>query len=267
MLKFTHLFNFGLVGALVVPSVVQQEPNTQELTRSLQANAQALEALEGIQGNLKSGDYSSIEAVLKVTEAPTGGERERSETLDRLRQEIGALENQVQEWDLFDLDAIAQGNTSNITAMGPTGNSTAQEGSTGHTEDQEKRTANTWPSIENQPSSEQRALPIKNSLEKPGFTADAVRQGRANYRAGHYTEALKLFTTRKGEPEADYWMGRSLERLSRTTEAVTAYTRVIDNEKSGVLAERAAADREFLSWLIDFDRKVSTHQEMTRDKK
>jgi hypothetical protein len=60
-------------------------------------------------------------------------------------------------------------------------------------------------------------------------------------------------------------MGRCYERLERSPEAVAAYTRVIENEASGPLAERAELDRDFLRWLIDFDRKVSEHRQSKGD--
>ncbi len=70
---------------------------------------------------------------------------------------------------------------------------------------------------------------------------------------------MRLLKTKKGEPEADYWTGRCLERLGRETEAVAAYTSVIESEAGVALVERATSDREFLRWMIDFERKVAEH--------
>lgn len=266
MLKFTYLFNFGLVGALVVPAAVQRGTSLDQLNGALESTNSSLEALSEIEAALAKGEYVGVEAILGATESPFGGERERSALLDQLRREIGALEGQVEGFDLPKvLEHLQDDPTKGQDASLSTG-SGPQVATTGLTADDREQVGNIWPPIVSAAGANQpRKAGNKLTVEKPGFTADALRQGRAYYRAERYKEALVLFTTREGEPEADYWMGRCFERLDKTKDAITAYTRVIDNENSGALAERAESDRSFLRWKTDFDRRVKDHESSAGD--
>jgi len=270
MMKFTYLFNFGLMGALVVPAAIQQGTSVEQLTRAIRSSDKALDSLSGIEQQLANGDYAGVEAILAATEAPFGGERQRTELLDQLRREIGQLESRLQDVGLPSvLDYLNDDPTASIQ-LGPEGEpgSAGEIATTGLSESERNGVGDIWPPITTEAESPKaRKSGDKFTIEKPGFTADALRQGRAYYRASRYKEAMVLFTTREGEPEADYWIGRCLERLDRPSEAVAAYTRVIENEASGALAERAKSDRDFLRWLIDFDRKVVDHRISTGEQK
>lgn len=270
MLKFTYLFNFGLMGALVVPAAIQQGTSVEQLTHAIRSSEQALESLGGIEEQLANGEYAGVDAILAATEAPFGGERERTELLDQLRREIGQLESRLQDVELPSvLDYLNDDPTASMQ-LGPEGEPGSPGGiaTTGLSESLRTGVGDIWPPIATETEAPlARKSGDKFTVEKPGFTADALRQGRAYYRASRYQEALVLFNTREGEAEADYWIGRCLERLDRASEAVAAYTRVIENEASGALGERAESDREFLRWLIDFDRKVVDHRASTGEKK
>jgi len=254
MLKFTHLFNLGMVGALVVPAALQDPASPQQLERSIATTDQALGALGPVQAQLGAGDYAGVEAILRATEPAFGAGPQRSALLDELRRELGELERQV---ELTEVPAGLE-----YTAEDPsvTRTETSQAPTTGLTDQERSEVAEIFPPIPGVPGTQSVRKHGKSySFEKPGFTVDAVRQGRAYYRAGRHAEALRLFQTRTGEPQADYWSGRALERLGRTEEAVAAYTRVIENETAGPLAERARMDREFISWVVDFEREVESH--------
>jgi tetratricopeptide (TPR) repeat protein len=252
MLKFTYVVNLGLVGALVVPATLQGS-GVRQLEDSLRATDQALTALDGVGKNLTQGDYAGVEAILAATEEPFGGPRERSQLIDQLRRDIGDLEATVQTFILPEaLGHLSEDPTADMASASEDG--TNQIATTGLTPEQRTEVGNIWPPVPDSDVPVVRKSGEYDTLEEVGFTVDAVRQGRAYYRAKRYKEALRLFTTREGEPEADYWIGRSLERLGRPTEAVAAYSRVIENEASGPLAERAQMDLDFLQWLIDFDR-------------
>lgn len=257
MLKFTYLVNLGLVGALVVPATLQGG-GLRQLEQSLSATERALTTLEGVERRLQQGDYTGVEAILAATEEPFGGARERSQLIDQLRREIGELEQKVQTIELPEaLEHLSEDPTAD---MQTTAEGAGQVATTGLTPDERTEVGNIWPPIPDTNAPVARKSGEYDTLEAEDFTVDAVVQGRAYYRAKRYKEALRLFATREGEPEADYWMGRSLERLERPSEAVAAYTRVIDNEASGALAERAEGNREWLQWQIDFDRKIVDHQ-------
>lgn len=258
MLRFTTLFNFGLVGALIAPAALQQGSSTEQLEKSISSTDQALGLMAQIEVGLAAGNYSAVESILRATEAPLGEARKRSELLDLLRQEIGQLEFQMQQMNIpVELDHLNEDPTTAIPdgprAMGVgTGAVTP-----GLTNEERSDVELVWPPV---PGANLQGVAQAGTnrfrFEKEGFTVDAVSQGRAYYRAKRYTEALRLFLVRAGEPEADYWIGRTLERLGRTQEAIAAYTEVVDSDESGPLGERAATDRDFLNWSIEFNRKL-----------
>jgi len=268
MLKFTYLVNMGLVGALVVPAAIQGG-DAHQLESSIRVTDQALASLQEVQSSLARGEYAGVDAILGATETPFGNERERSALVDRLRTEIGELEMTVQTLDLPpSLQHLSQDPTQGIAVPGEGTLPVADVATTGLTPEERTQVGQIWPPV---PGTTDPPVRVQNgtprNLEPEGFTVDAVRQGRAYYRASRFKEALRLFTTREGEPEADYWMGRCFERLDREEEAVAAYTRVIENENSGALGERAKVDRDFLRWLIDFERKVSDRQSLRGGRK
>ncbi len=88
----------------------------------------------------------------------------------------------------------------------------------------------------------------------PGYSADAMRQGRAAYFAGQYERAVELLAPHSERFEALYWQGRSLEKLDRNEEAIKAYERVQAAQEAGEFAERARLDLEFLRWRIEHER-------------
>ncbi len=248
MLKFTYLINFGLAGALIVPSVAQKMGSIEHLENAIANTDLAIEGLSRLETDLQAGDYSAVQQVLESTESPFGGAQERSVLLDRLRDEIGQLEAQVEKIDQrATLPHLQEDPTENIDAETPT---------VGLSQQGRDTLEEIWPPVPGSNTPAVRKSGDRLKFEDDGFTVDALRQGRAYYRAGRYKEALRLIETRKGDPEADYWIGRCLERLDRTQEAIAAYAGVEAAVESGPLADRAKADREFLEWLINFDRKV-----------
>jgi len=262
MLKFTYLVNFGLVGALVVPSAIDRGQSTQQLGRALDSTERALDSLSSIQGELGNGDYAAVEAILAATEPSFGSDRERSELLDQLRREIGELERRLQDDERQNvLEHLGEDPTTALDPRNPgEPTRTISVPTTGLSEEQRSGVAQIWPPVLDNGAQAPRKGSGKLTIEEPGYTADPIRQGRAYYRAERYKEALTLLRTREGDPEADYWIGRCYERLDRTRDAIAAYTRVIDAGPESALAQRAEADRGFLQWLIDFDRKVVDHR-------
>jgi hypothetical protein len=255
MLKFTYLINFGLAGALVAPSVTQKLGGIDHLEASIANTDLAIAELQQLETLLSAGDHSAVEQVLSATEEPFGGIRERSILLDQLRDEIGRLERKVEKAGTSSLLPHLQDDpTEQITTDSAAGSAAP---TVGLTQENRDTLEEIWPPV---PGSG-KTTPVRKdgdrlAFEEEGFTVDALRQGRTYYRANRYKEALRLIETRRGDPEADYWIGRCLERLDRTKEAIAMYTSVEEAVKSGPLADRAKADREFLEWLINFDRKV-----------
>ncbi len=261
MLKFMHLFNFGVVGALVVPAALQDSSGAGQLERAIVATEHSIQALGQVEAQIAAGEYSAVDAILGATEAPFGGARERSTLVDQLRRDIGELENQVQQLEIPDgLEHLTQDPTQGLV-MTTTPQGAPGVATTGLSQAERDEVAEIWPPIPGiDGTGNVRKKGETFTFEKQGFSVDPIRQGRAYYRASRYKEALRLFETGAGEPEADYWTGRALERLGRTEEAIAAYTLVVDNEEAGALIERARMDRDFALWLIDFERKVEDHE-------
>lgn len=257
MLKFTYLINFGLAGALIVPSMTQQLGSVEQLESSISNTDQAIAALTRLQERLQVGEYVAVEGILRATEQPFGDPRERSILLDRLRDEIGQLEATVQSVEMrATLPHTQEDPTKNLQPASPTGSATGSA-TTGLSQEGRDALEGIWPPVPGETSAVVRKTGEHISFEEDGFTVDAVRHGRAYYRAGRYAEALRLISTRKGEPVADYWAGRCLERLDRPQEALVAYLSVENNPNAEPAdVARAKNDREFLEWLVDFDRKV-----------
>lgn len=261
MLKFMHLFNFGVVGALVVPAALQDSSGASQLERAIAATEHSLQSLTQVEAQIAAGEYAAVDAILAATEPPFGGARERSTLVDQLRRDIGELEHQVQQLEIPEgLEHLTQDPTQGLattsTPQGAPGVPT-----TGLSQADRDQVAEIWPPVPGiDGTGNVRKKGETYTFEKQGFSVDPIRQGRAYYRAGRYKESLRLFETRTGEPEADYWTGRALERLGRSEEAIAAYTLVVDNEEAGALIERARMDRDFALWLIDFERKVDDHE-------
>jgi hypothetical protein len=85
------------------------------------------------------------------------------------------------------------------------------------------------------------------------YSADPLLQGRAAYFAGEYSKALALLTAQPEVPAAVYWSGRSLEKLDRAAEAITAYERVLADATATELHPRAQLDLDFLRWKWEHD--------------
>lgn len=260
MLKFMHLFNFGVVGALIVPAALQDMSGVGQLERSIGATERALQSLGQVEAQLAAGEFAGVDAILAATEPPFGGARERSTLVDQLRRDIGELEHQVQQFEIpSGLEHLNEDPTKDLLPTTPEG--TPQVATVGLSQADRDEVAEIWPPVPGiDGTGNVRKKGTTFTFEKEGFSVDPIRQGRAYYRAGRYKEALRLFELSPGVPESDYWTGRALERLDRTEEAIAAYTLVVDNEDAGALIERARMDRDFALWLIDFERKVSDHE-------
>jgi len=92
------------------------------------------------------------------------------------------------------------------------------------------------------------------SGEKPPapkeFIADRKRLGRACWRGGRYQEGVLALESLAGDPQADYWRARCLEKLGRPTEAVALYRAVIELAPETPEGRSAREDCEFLEWAI-----------------
>ncbi len=257
MLKFTNLFNFSLAGALIVPSMTQQMGSVAQIEESLYSTNQAIAALAEVETALAAGDYSAVQKILDATEAPIGAARERDALLDQLRNDIGRLSARVEHIDSAPILPHLDSDPTEDLSPEQLERVPSPVSTTGLTDEGRGELGNIWPPVPGGGASMVRTEGDRYEFEEEGFTVDAVLQGRAYYRAERYLEALTLLRTRQGSPDADYWIGRTFERLGRTREAMASYTAVINNtEASPGVSDRAKRDREFLEWLVNFDRKL-----------
>lgn len=257
MLKFTYLVNFGMAGALILPSISQDLSSVGRLEESIRETDRALAQLSGIEKELEGNDYRGVAKILASTEEPFGGTREREALLDRLRMELGELNAKVERIELEPvLPHLLDDPTEELTPEDLSTVPGAVE-TTGLSDESRSELGNIWPPVISGAPSAVRTEDDRYTFESEGFTVDPVKQGRAYYRAGRYKEALRLFQTQPDNPDAQYWSARSHERLGNTREALASYSAVLESENAtAVQLERAAQDRDFLQWLIDFDRKV-----------
>lgn len=242
MLKFTYLVQLGLAGALTLPAWNGQDGSLAALVSELEA------ALSELSRGLSASDADAavvIERALRLSEPPLAQEREREELLVRLRRDVGALQQELDELEVYGVDPRpAQ------TPVAPAP-SAARTG-LGDVERERLRPAPTTTSAQAQVAREPHAF------EGPGYSADPVRHGRAYVRAGRNAEGLALLERHQGLPEADFWRARCLEGLGRLDEALRAYEGVqAATLPTDELHQRAAQEREFLGWRIEFERRLA----------
>ena len=278
MLKFTYLAQLGLAGTVLVPAVVLEQDPAGGLTDALANTTATIESLERLHGALTSGDHDKVADTLDATEAPVGDAQLRDERLTFLREEVSRLQ---MRWESLEeamrsnsaliqpaitptdehtdvlvtapaplLPAPVEGNASAVTAP-----ITSNPSTTG-------MSAATRAEIIHRLSGEELLMPTSSSREKTtfepsGFSAHAVRHGRALYKAARYEDALKILNRATGQAGAYFWIACSLEKLDRVDEAIAAYDQVIDNVVDTKDAQHAKRNRDFLIWKRDFDARIS----------
>lgn len=260
MMKFHYLISLGIAATLVVPAVSLQGGSGGGLQRALEDTLRALENLTDTRGRLEAGDPNAVTTVIAVTEAPRLEPQVRDATLTQLRTEVAGLQQRLDELQNSErsgtgigLQPELLGSTplvsSSIPTLGPrehTGLSSAQREALGGI-----HPPNAGGTIPHSP------LLTRKRFEPEGFSANAIRQGQAYYRAGRYAEGLKLLESSSDDPKALYWSGRCLEKLGLFERALSTYNTVVDFPDAGDLAERAKRDVEFLEWRIKFSSNSS----------
>jgi tetratricopeptide (TPR) repeat protein len=264
MLKFSYLAQLGLAGTVLVPAIVLKEDPASGLTHALANTRITLESLEHLHSALTRGDYSKVASSLGATESPTGAVRERDEHLAYLRNEVSRLQ---MRWDAFSeaLSAKAPAPTTEAAPSAdpsvatPAVESALAELSLPTTGMNQTARAELVQRLAAQ------GAPIaalstgeKVSYEPAGFSAHAVRHGRACYKAGRYEEALAILRQTSEQAGAHFWIACSLEKLGRTEEAIAAYESVMQSPQDSKHAVHAERNRDFLIWKRDFDARIST---------
>ena len=278
MLKFTYLAQLGLAGTVLVPAVVLEQDPAGGLTQALANTTTTIESLERLHSSLTGGDHSQVAATLKATEAPTGDAQLRDERLSYLREEVSRLR---MRWESLE-EAMSANSSVPATPIAsqlssaptlPLGDGsfsaplvqpspsqlvTIEPQSLITTGLSETTRADLIQRLSTQEVGTQSSVQAhRTAFEASGFSAHAVRHGRALYKAGRYLDAVALLTASRDQDGANFWLACSLEKLGRFDDAITAYDVVIESVTDTKDALHAKRNRDFLIWKRDFDARIS----------
>jgi tetratricopeptide (TPR) repeat protein len=260
MLKFTYLAQLGLAGTVLVPAVALKQDPAGGLTDALANTRASIVSLERLHTSLTQGDYTKVSTTIDATETPEGTPRTQDERLFYLREEVSKLQ---MRWDALDaaMSAKVPQPKSSVadTVLTVTPAPETEEAPQATTGLDESARAELLQRLTDKTTASITSAPLaKTSYETPGYTAHAVRHGRAYYKAERYEEALSLLERSKEQAGASFWIACTLEKLGRTGEAISAYQAVIDNPFDVENAEHARRNRDFLVWKREFDARIAT---------
>ncbi len=265
MLKFNYFTNLGLATLVVVPAVTLGTSQNESLEQTLKRTLHALDQLAAIEQRLATGDATAVSAVLAATELPlpTPPDRPqaRDELLDTLRGEVARLEGEVELVESGAQVAPTRPKPATNGKVDDVGVPPPPAATTG-LDDAARRLLGARTSVPvvtptTQPSSSMTSRPVASTaraFENDGYAADTLKLGRALYRQSRYAEALVTFEQRREDAECSYWRARTLEKLGRDSDAITAYGEVIALKDAGAHADRAKEDLEFLEWRLSFEK-------------
>jgi tetratricopeptide (TPR) repeat protein len=274
-MRFHQMLHAALASIFVVPAVTLTSGDAQGLEQALTETVRAVESLAGLETEMQaeaaddaSGAMSGAESgasieslvsqVLIVTEQPMLDGPKRDGLLATLRRDVSRLQ--------MVLDDLTPAVKSDAATMGPEPDPEFDEVAnlmggeppvtTGLNDETREALKNIQPPVQepNQREILHTARPKKAEAET--FTADALRLGHAYYRAGRYAEGLIILSKRPDDVEARYWSGRCLEHMEKYEEAIEVYAEVVSNPEAGYFADRAKSDLSFLSWKLDFAKRI-----------
>jgi len=281
-MKHTGSLALGLGLFLGLPAFTNGGGLPDTLEGALNETMKALEVLGQLKDELDGTTPLPGGTVESLTEAPSGTAPERSGHLERLRDEVSALQVQLDTRQLREGAAgpelttgvtgpgavttglpsafvrgmsggdSSQTRTAQSTDLEETGQQTAEtptEAETAQpagTESTASETTTPAAETEHQPAP---------SPEGKGYSANPLRQAKACYRAGRYQQGLDILEAVTPFTEGDYWRAKLLDRLGRTEEALELFRSVEIAEDAGALAESAKQDAELAEWLRDFRKK------------
>lgn len=264
MLKFTYLAQLGLAGTVLVPAVVLEQDPAGGLTDALANTRASIESLERLHTSLTNGDYAHVATTLDATQSPTGDARESDERLVFLREEVSrlqmrwdALENALSSKVSRPAPVTTPANAPVViepkTAPSTTGTAPVTTGM-----NESARSALAQRLVTQETAAVTSVPQEKTSYEPTGFTAHAVRHGRAYYKAGRYEGALALLSRSTEQAGARFWIACTLEKLGRIDEAIEAYEVVVQSPLDAKYAQHAQRNREFLLWKRDFESRIAS---------
>ena len=244
MMKFHYLLGLAASALMVVPSIgVRDQQGEQSLERALARTLAAIDELAGVQEQIARGDPAGIASILSATERAAGEPRQRDEFLATLREEVSGLQ--------MVLDEARAGTTPSILSYSSHGLGADPLRSTGPRHP-DGTTSPLGPSGDWRSSLSLGGTPrgptnsVGGSREQDGFSADPMREGKLLVRAGRYEDAIGALMPIQEQPQASYWIARSLQSLGRDNEAGELLRRLVADESAGIHGRRAQRDLDFL---------------------
>jgi len=261
MMKNHHALCLGLATLLVVPAVGGRGQDGLDLVGRLSRTIQAIEELAGIQTQLSTGDRDGVNNILAATEKATLEPEQRDQYLAQLRKDVSSLRMTYDKAVAADpshaarpIPAPTDGTQPALLPIATTGLDPAtRRALTGTLGPLDRRGTQGLPS---RPENTAARADQKRSLEPdPGFTADAVRQGRLLVRAGRHAEAAEILAPYVGNVGGRYWLGRATAELGFLPEAIELLESVKTDPDAGSFASRAELDLRFLLVRRDLESR------------
>lgn len=250
MLKFTYLVQLGLAGALTLPAMTWQDGYVEELLAEIE---RALAELSNDPSAAAGESTDPVERALRLSEAPLAGEQEREELLLGLRDEVGGLQQRLDELEVLGFDPSA-------VVADPAGTAQAAQHEPAPRTglgDGERELLALEVKTQAAASALLTGLAPSIAFEPTGYSADPVRHGRACFRAGLHGLGLDLLERHAGVPEADFWRARCLEGLGRLPDALRVYETLLNAVEPGSeLALSATQERDFVAWQLAFEERL-----------
>ena len=263
MMKHTGGVALGLGLFFAVPAMTFGGGLPDSIGTALEQTLSAIEVLSKLERDVTAGKPLPKNVAVQVTEAPIGDARTRDERQTALRDEVAKLRAEVdakrfQKEPMLGTEVTPQPDTTAPVTPGLSESFLKALG----TSQQGPLPAS--PSTTNAPAAGAAPQPqAKPSLTAPaaspegkGYSANALRQAQACYRAGRYEQGLGLLESSQPGPTVDYWKAKTLERLGRVDEAILLFASVETNDDAPELRAAAKHDREFAVWRRDFEKKA-----------
>ena len=263
MMKYNYMINIALGSVLVVPALTLQNGTSDSLADALEKTVEALEAVAGIEQRVQDGSPEAVAEIVRYTEQPITNDDDPGapdRMLETLREQVAMLQIEVddarREDHLVPLSAFDDLILDEPPVNLPAGTTGLDDGMRQFlSAPLQQPTTKTPRPVVAQPTPLPTEAPAETrpaSLEGEGYTADALRLGRALYQKGRYQEGLDVLERLSDDQEARYWRARCLEKLSRFGEALDAFGTVASDPAGGHFTDRAREDIDFLRWRMSF---------------
>jgi hypothetical protein len=281
MLKLQPLITTGAGLLFALPAfVLDGGGDLSSLGAALRETDRALEVLRGVESAPPAAE--AAELLRGLTEAPYADAPTRDGDLERLRNEVGLLQVELDALDARVLDPRSApfalgpdpGRTSSAVLKSAdaapggqgvsTGLSAAQRaalfggaetapaaGGPGAAAPPAGARAPGSPGAPGPEGDATAAADRDPAPEGDAYSADPLRHANALYRAGRYKEGFALISG-ASDPAAVCVQARFLEKLGRIDEAIDALASVVGELQPGYEATRAQSDLDFFRWKRDF---------------